>query len=266
MRAFGVAICACIIAFVLIIIARGTDPYAQDLMNTFATPGSEHLLGTDYLGRDIAARTARGTLNSILYAAASVLGSMTLGTFLGMSGAWAGGRTESALLAATDFIMAFPGLLFALFVGGLFKLGAWPIVMSLILTAWAEYCRMSRAMTRVVMARPYVEAGVICGYPPSFLIRKYIFPEIAAQITTLASFGMAKSILYISSLNFVGIGLTPPVPELGAMISESLPYIRRHPFIVVPPSALMSLFVFALILIASETEKHPDKFESERLF
>jgi ABC-type dipeptide/oligopeptide/nickel transport system permease subunit len=150
----------------------------------------------------------------------------------------------------TDFAQAFPNLLFALFIGGLFKLGAWPIVASIVLTGWSEYCRLSRAMTRVVLAQPYVEAGIVSGFPMSFLLGKYILPEITGQILAVGTLSIAKTVLYISSLNFVGIGLSPPIPELGAMVSESLPYIRRHPFTIVPPSAVISLFVFALALIS----------------
>ncbi|MDR3230143.1 MAG: ABC transporter permease [Synergistaceae bacterium] len=249
-HALGLFIYGGTAAFLLFVLLRGTDPGAQDLANTFSLPGGKYVLGTDHLGRDVAARVTRGALNSLMYASACICGTASIGTFLGMWAAWAGNRVETAILTATDFTMAFPGLLFALFVGGLFKLGAWPVVLSLALTGWAEYCRMGRALTRVIIGRSYVEAGILSGYPSSFLIRKYVLPEILPQITTTASFGMAKTILQISSLNFVGIGLTPPIPELGAMISESLPYVRRHPFVVFPPAVLTSLFVFALILFS----------------
>jgi ABC-type dipeptide/oligopeptide/nickel transport system permease subunit len=245
--AFGFVLYGGTTAFLALVFLYGTDPYAQDLSNTFSLPDTLHLLGTDHLGRDTASRIARGALNSLMYASAYTCGAVSLGTLLGMSAAWAGGRAEAALLTVTDFTMAFPGLLFALFVGGLFKLGAWPVVLSLALTGWAEYFRMSRAMTRVILGRPYVEAGILSNYSSSFLIRKYVLPEILPQIATGASFSMAKAVLHISSLNFVGIGLTPPIPELGAMISESLPYIRRHPFVAFPPAVLTTLLVFALI-------------------
>jgi ABC-type dipeptide/oligopeptide/nickel transport system permease subunit len=261
----GIMILGGLSLFVIFVFIGGANPYRQNLMNTFAVPSSSNFLGTDHLGRDIASRSARGALNSIMYASVSVLASMIIGTVVGMSSAWAGGKIDELLLSITDFAQAFPNLLFALFIGGLFKLGAWPIVVSIVLTGWSEYCRLSRAMTRIVLAQPYVEAGIVSGFPVSFLLVKYILPEITGQIMNVAMLSIAKTVLYISSLNFVGIGLSPPIPELGAMVSESLPYIRRHPFVIVPPSMMISLFVFALVLISISERARSDNGSQGRL-
>ncbi len=225
------------------------DPFTQNLSCVFADPSSEYLLGSDHLGRSVVARLVRGGANTLLNTSLCVIGSVLIGVLLGLSSGWYGGFIDTAIMRLVDITMSFPGILLALLIAGLVGGGQIAVVGALTITGWPDYCRIARAITRNVISRPYVEAGVLAGFSGQFILRKYIFIEILPQITVLATLGFGRTILNISSLGFLGIGLAPPEPEWGAMIAESLPYLRQSPYLVLAPAAAVSLTVFSFLLI-----------------
>ncbi len=225
------------------------DPFAQNLSLVFADPSSDYLLGSDHLGRSVVARLVRGGTNSLFSTLLCVFGSVVTGVFLGLSSGWYGGFVDATVMRLVDITLSFPGILLALLVAGLIGGGQAAVISALAITGWPDYCRITRAITRNVISRPYVEAGVLAGFSGQFILRKYIFIEILPQIAVLATLGFGRTILNISSLGFLGIGLAPPEPEWGAMIAESLPYLRQSPYLVLAPAAAVSLTVFGFLLV-----------------
>ena len=225
------------------------DPFTQNLSSVFADPSSEYLLGSDHLGRSVVARLVKGGANSLFNTSLCVIGSVLIGVFLGLSSGWYGGFIDATIMRLVDITMSFPGILLALLIAGLIGGGQIAVVGALTITGWPDYCRITRAITQNVISRPYVEAGVLAGFSGRFILRKYIFIEILPQIVVLATLGFGRTILNISSLGFLGIGLAPPEPEWGAMIAESLPYLRQSPYLVLAPAAAVSLTVFSFLLV-----------------
>ncbi|MBL4903113.1 MAG: ABC transporter permease subunit [Desulfocapsa sp.] len=225
------------------------DPFSQNLSSVFATPSSTYLLGSDHLGRSVAARLIHGGANSLCNASLCVAGMVFLGVFLGLCSGWYGGLIDAAIMRLVDITMSFPGILLALLIAGLIGGGQMAVVGALIVTGWPDYCRITRAITQSIISRPYVEAGVLAGFSGPFILRKYIIIEIVPQIAVLATLGFGRTILNISSLGFIGIGLDPPEPEWGAMIAESLPYIRQAPHLILAPAAAVSITVFSFMLV-----------------
>jgi len=225
------------------------DPFRQDLASVFTAPSAECLLGSDHLGRSVLGRLVRGGANSVFNTLLCVSGSVAIGVSLGLASGWYDGFIDGAIMRFVDITLSFPGLLLALLVAGLVGGGQTAVLAALTISGWPDYCRITRAITRNVRSRPYVEAGVLAGFSGPFILRKYILIEIVPQITVLATLGFGRTMLNISSLGFLGIGLAPPEPEWGAMIAESLPYLRQAPHLVLAPAAAVSLTVFGFLLV-----------------
>ena len=230
------------------------NPFSQSLLERLQGPSKEHVLGTDQLGRDFGARVARGAFNSALLSAFCVLASGTAGIGLALLALRGGGKTEKCLLLLTDTAMAFPGIVLALVLGPLTGGGCWGVLLALVCTGWPSYFRMARSLLNRLWEAPFVEAGRMAGFPLPVLCWKYLLPELLPTLGTMAALGWGKTILEISSLGFLGIGLAPPEPELGAMISQGLTYMRSSPRLVLMPGMLISLFVLALLLLGNSKE------------
>jgi ABC-type dipeptide/oligopeptide/nickel transport system permease subunit len=236
-------------AFLVLLFWISGDPFTQNLMERLKESSREHLLGTDHLGRDFGARLARGGRNSIFLSALCVFASGMIGTGLALLALGKGKKTETFLLFLTDTVMAFPGIVLALVLGSLTGGGISGVIIALVFTGWPQYFRMARSLLKKLWETPFVEAGRLAGFPLPVLFWKYVIPELLPTLGTMASLGWGKTILEISSLGFLGIGLAPPEPELGAMISQGLTYMRSTPRLVLMPGILISLFVLALLLL-----------------
>ena len=249
MRKCGLSLLVLVSILTVFLFCQHGSPFKQNLLLSLQTPSEEHILGTDHLGRDLGARLARGTVNSVLLSGICVSLSLAIGFVLGMLAAWRGGKTEKILLLATDTVMAFPGIVLAIVLSSLTGGGPKAVVMALVFTGWPNYFRMSRTLLRGLLESPFVESAYLAGFPALAVICKYIVPEVASTLGVMVSIELGKTILDISSLGFLGIGLMPPEPELGAMISDGLSYMRSAPGVVLFPGGIISALVLAFLLL-----------------
>ena len=234
-------------------LAVSEDPFSQDLDNALSPPNCEHPLGTDHLGRSVLSRLIYGARQSMIISVVCVGMSVLIGATAGLAAGFSPGWVDIIIMRLVDGLMAFPGTLLAIVLVGTIGDGASPLVAALVLTMWCDYCRMSRNLTRSILARPYVEAGRLLGFSPSFLSRRYVMGSLAPQLFTLASLGMGRTILNVSSLGFLGIGLKPPTPEWGAMITHGLPYLTEAPYLVIFPGAAIFITVLGFQLLAAHS-------------
>jgi peptide/nickel transport system permease protein len=228
----------------------GADPARQSLMRTLEPPGPAHWLGTDHLGRDMAARLLDGARLSLTLAALSVATAAVPGTLLGVAAGWAGGWSDRALGAAADAVLALPGLLLVLILAAISPGSWWALYAGVSLTLWVEWFRFARARTRVLVAAPAVEASRLLGFGRLYILRRHLWPELAPGLATLAAFGAATAVTAVAALGFVGVGLRPPTAEWGVMMTELLPYWREAPWLILQPVACLTLTVAALHLAA----------------
>ncbi len=226
----------------------GHDPAKQSLLEARQPPSSEHLLGTDHLGRDMAARLLSGAQLSLSLALLSVLTAAVPGTLLGIAAAWFGGWTDRLLTSLADAILALPGLLLVLMLAAISPGSWWALYAGISLTLWVEYFRYIRQRTRVVLAEPAVEASRMLGLPPSLIIRRHILPEIGPGLLTIAAFGAATAVTAVAALGFVSVGVRPPTAEWGVMMTELLPFWRESPFLILQPVICLMITVLALHL------------------
>ncbi len=239
--------------FLLIIVGPlliSQDPLKQDLSLTLCAPGGTHLLGSDHLGRSVLSRLLYGGRSSLLISFSCTSISLIIGSFLGVVAGYREGWSDLVVMRLVDGTLAFPGTLLAIILAGTLGGSMTTLVFALSATMWCDYCRLVRNMTRSIKQAPHLEAGYLLGFNAAFLIRRYIFPELTPQLFTLASLGMGRTILNISGLGFLGIGLQPPLPEWGSMINQGIGFMSEAPWLVIVPGILIFLAVFGFQLMA----------------
>lgn len=235
------------------------DPLEQNLMESLHAPGHAHLLGTDHLGRSVLSRLVHGGRASLAIAFGCTLLSLVIGTMLGLVAGYREGWHDLLIMRLVDGALAFPGTLLAIVLVGTLGGSRMTLMLALSATMWCDYCRLVRNMTRSLKATDHLEAGMILGFSDAFLIRRYILPDLLPQLFTLSSLGMGRTILNISGLGFLGIGLQPPLPEWGAMINQGIGYLPEAPWLVAAPGSMIFLTVLGFQLMAGSTKKRTNR-------
>lgn len=230
------------------------DPTAQDLARFLEPPTVAEPLGRDDYGRSVLSRLSHATRFSLVLAALCVATALTLGTVAGIVSSWFGGWVDAVLRAVSEAFVAIPALLIVLLVSALATGGdLWALYLGLALAQWVEYFRMVRARSALVLGSPAVEAARLLGLGPAHIVRRHLLPALAPLLTTLAALGMVTSILAMSTLGFVKVGLEPPRAELGLMITESFPFYDVAPWMSLAPVTV--LFLLTLCFLALRTQR-----------
>lgn len=232
----------------------GASPVVQDLRNTLEPPSAQHWLGTDVLGRSALARLAHAAQLSLGMALLAAVSAAVPGTLLGIAAAWRGGRTERALLMLSDSVLAIPGLLLVLLVAALAPGALWALYAGLSAALWVEYFRVSRAVARPVLAGDAVQASRLLGFGRGYVLRRHLLPALAPTLGTLLAFTTSQAVLALAALGFVGVGMQPPTPELGLMMTEAMPYYEEAPWLIAAPTALLVWLVAAMMLLNPDRE------------
>ena len=226
----------------------GQDPAAQSLINAMQKPSASHWLGTDNLGRDMAARLLSGAQLSLLLAILSVLTAAIPGTILGIVAAWMGGWMDRVLASISDSVLALPGLLLVLMLAAISPGSWWTLYLGISLTLWVEYFRYTRQRARIILAEPSVEASKLLGFGSLKIVQRHIIPALLPGLLTIAAFGSATAVTSVAALSFVGVGIRPPTAEWGVMMTQLLPYWREAPHLIMQPVACLVITVLALHL------------------
>lgn len=217
-------------------------------MQVVAPPSAAHLLGTDELGRDVLARLLHGAPRSLGIAVLCVAVAAVMGVSLGLVAACAGGAGNALVMRLADLMLAFPGILLALLLAGFMGGGIVPMLIGIKLTLWPQFARMTGAIAVGVLAEPHVEAARLAGFRPTTILWRHVLPPVLRQVTTLATLGVGSAIMSISALGFLGLGLQPPTPEWGGMVSEMLPYLSEAPVQMAAPCVAIFLAVLGCTL------------------
>lgn len=219
------------------------DAYAQDLSMAQQPPSAGHLLGTDRYGRDMLARVLVGGRTSILGALVVVLLITAIGTGIGTGSGWYGGRIEQAWMGLSDVFLAFPGLVLALAVAGVSGGGMLQAVLALAAIGWPKYARLSRRLTVSLKGEPYIDIARMRGISSWKIMYGHILPNMAGPILTTAVLDIGTMMMELAALSFLGLGVKPPTPEWGAMMSEGRRFLQLSPWMVMAPGAAMCLTV-----------------------
>ena len=254
-RRIGFTILSLVAIFALLgPILIGIDPAVQVLADSLQSPGTAHWLGTDVLGRDVLARLAHAARLSLGLALLAAITAAVPGVLLGVTASWCGGRIERALVMLADAVLSVPGLLLVLLFAALAPGQYWALYIGLSLSLWVEYFRVSRAVSRPVLAGDAVQASRLLGFGPAYLLRRHLLPALASMLGTLLAFSAAQTVLALAALGFIGVGLQPPTPELGLMMIEFLPHYEEAPWLIAAPVTLLILLVLGMMLLAGDRE------------
>ena len=232
-------------------------PYGyEDMMLTqrLKPPSLQHLLGTDNFGRDTFSRLVFGARVSVYVGVVAVLIASTLGVAIGILSGFYGGSIDAILMRLVDVMLSFPSILFALVLITL--LG--PSVTSLIITMGIIYsprlARLARAGTMSVKNEEYVEGARAVGVPNLRILVRYILPNIVGPLVVQASLLLPIAILVEATLSFLGLGVQPPTPSWGAMLSAGRSYMEIAPWLTVFPGAAIAAIVLSVNLLGDAAQ------------
>jgi ABC-type dipeptide/oligopeptide/nickel transport system permease subunit len=231
------------------ILAPVLTPYSyerQDLDVTLRGPYPAHPLGTDHYGRDVLSRIAHGARVSLSVAGVAVLAEVFIGALWGTTAGLAGGRMDAWMMRVVDLLIAFPSLLLAILITGIFGPSLANIVIALISTAWPGMARVVRSEVVALREREFVEAARACGARPRRIVARHLLPNVLHLVAARSTLDVSALILVEASLSFVGVGVQPPRPSWGLMINEAFAYLRSQPYLLITPAVFLSLTVISL--------------------
>ena len=226
-------------------------PYGMDdqmLSRRFRSPSGENFFGTDNLGRDIFSRVVYGSRVSLLIGLFAATISAAAGVFLGSLAGFYGGRIDNVIMRGVDILMAIPSMLLAISIVAALGPGIRNVVIAVAIAAVPGYARIVRASILSVKEQEFVEAARCIGANDKRIIFRHILPNCLAPIIVQITMSVAKAILEAASLSFIGLGVQPPSPEWGAMLSAARPYIRDHWHVVAFPGFAIMAVIFGLNL------------------
>ncbi len=242
---------AIIVLFVLgAVFAPLLTPYpdqgkgAPNILEKFQPPGSKHLLGTDYLGRDVLTRLLFGGRSSLGTGFLVVFIAVVIGTPLGAIAGYYGGWIDETIMRITDLFLAFPPLLLALAIAAALGSGFVNTMIAISITWWPWYTRLVRAQTISLRERFFVEAARSIGVSNLRIISTHILSNVTTPIIVQATMDLGSAILIGAALNFIGLGVQPPTADWGNMISQGRIYFIERPWFA--GSAGLAIFLVAL--------------------
>ncbi|HZK45149.1 MAG: ABC transporter permease [Eubacteriales bacterium] len=249
------AIIGLIMLSVLVLLAIFADvitPYdaeKSDAANRLQLPSWEHLFGTDELGRDIFTRIAMGTRISLLVGIVSVTVSAVGGIILGSLAGYYGGKVDTLIMRFVDIWMAIPSLLLNITIVAVLGVGLQNVMIAIGISSIPGYCRTIRASILSIKSSDFIEASKACGASDLYLIATHIIPNSLAPLIVQATLRMGASILVCASMSFMGLGVVPPTPEWGAMLSTGRSFLRDYPHLCTFPGAAIMYTVLAMNLL-----------------
>ncbi|WP_033289805.1 ABC transporter permease [Amycolatopsis jejuensis] len=220
------------------------DPYAQSLQDSLQGPSGAHWLGTDQSGRDTFSRILAGARTALLGPAAITLGALILGGAFGLLAGYRGGFVDSVTMRVVDLMYAFPGLLIAIIVVGVFGGGYGAAVGVLVVLGAPVNARLVRSAALEQRGLPYVEAARSLGVSHGKIMLRHIWPNILPLVVANSFLSFAHSLVALAGLSFLGLGVPAGAPDWGLMLSDALPSFAQNPLAAFAPGvALVALAV-----------------------
>ncbi len=226
-----------------------TDVINQDMSIQRQTPSLAHPFGTDDLGRDIFNRIVYGARYSLFIGFSSTLISLTIGSLLGCIAGYFGGKIDNVIMRLTDVFIAIPSTLMAIAVVSALGPNFANLIIAIALGDIPGYARIIRSSVLSVKDNEFVEASVAVGGSSAHIMAQHIFPNTLAALIVQATLGVGYVIIAASGLSYLGLGVMPPAPEWGAMLSEAQAQIRYFPHQMIFPGLAIVLTVLALNLL-----------------
>ena len=245
---------ASMICLMLLVTAAGFfwmpyDPEAMELSNKLDFFSPAHLLGTDQFGRDILSRMMEGARYSFLIGAAAVASGLLLGGLIGTVAGYYGGKLDEIVMKLIDVQMAFPGVLLALMLIAVFGVGLGNMALALGIMSVPRFARITRSGFLKYRDAEFVKAARVRGAGDGRIIFLHILPHVTPDLIVTCSLGFAGAVMSEAGLSYLGLGIQPPTPSFGKMLSEAQACILQAGWYVLVPAAAITLLVMGFNLM-----------------
>jgi len=237
---------------VLALLAPAIAPYDPNdvrIEDRLLVPGEHHLMGTDGFGRDILSRVIYGTRYSLTLALVVVAINLVLGLVIGAVAGYFGGLVDELIMRIVDILLAFPNIILALCIVGILGPSIQNLIIALVALGWVGYTRIARGLVLSIKEQVFVSAAQALGGSHTYIIARHVIPNVVPPLVVLATLHVGHTILSIAALSFLGLGVQPPTPEWGAMLSEGKEFIFTHPHVMIFPGLAITLSVLAFNLL-----------------
>ncbi len=249
--AVGLGIVGCyVILAALAPVLAPHSPFTQDISHALVRPGAGHLLGTDQLGRDVLSRIIYGARIDLIAAFAAALCACVVGTFIGLVSGYAGGWLDAALTRLMDLVQTIPSFTLLLVLLLVLGPGAVSLVIALAVTHWIAYARLIRGGVLVLRNQDFVAAARLAGLGAARILGRHLLPNVGRQAVTYLASNIILAITAIASLGYLGIGVHPPAPEWGALISDGQDFLGSNWWLSVAPGVVVVVLGLGLALVS----------------
>lgn len=242
-----------VVAFVVIAVVATLwtphDPDTPVLDLRLQGPSLAHPLGTDDVGRDILSRLAVGARYSLLMGLVAIALAAGIGVPAGLIAGFKGRWWDTGIMRVIDVLLTLPSIVFAVALVSVLGSGITSVILAVGITSIPAFARLARATTLTLRDQDYVAAAQVAGASDSRLLARHIFPNALPPLIVQASLGIGGTILIASALGFLGLGVQPPTPEWGAMLSRGRTYISTAPHLVLFPGVAIALLVLGFNLL-----------------
>lgn len=225
------------------------DPLKQDIIHRLQPPSLNHLFGTDELGRDIFSRILYGSRISLTVGLIAVGLSSVAGCILGAAAGYYGGVLDNVIMRCTDILMAIPSILLNISIVAALGSGLHNVMIAIGISSVPAYCRIMRASLLSLKNQEFVEASRAVGASDFHIIAHHILPNSLAPLIVQGTLKIGGAILACASMSFIGLGIVPPTPEWGAMLSTGRDFLRDAPWLTTFPGLAIMFAVFSMNLM-----------------
>lgn len=240
-------------ALVLILVVFGPIVWrvdtGQDLLNRLAPPSRDHPLGTDTQGRDMLSRLLNGGRVSLAIAFVTVAIATTVGGALGLIAGYRRGWTDSIIMRFMDILMSFPHILMALMIAAARGPGVGNTILAVTVPSIPGFARLTRSKVLSVRERDYVLAARAAGVRPRRIMTRHVLRNSVGPLIVAGSINLGVVLLVVAGLGYLGLGVQPPTPEWGAILTDSQAYLRQRPLAILAPGLLISMTILSFNLM-----------------
>jgi ABC-type dipeptide/oligopeptide/nickel transport systems, permease components len=266
-----IALCCIVILLVILIsgifapVISPNSPVETNIIHKFAPASIKYPLGTDQLGRCIFSRILYGIRTTVILSIATMIATILIGVFLGTIAGFFQGIADEIIMRICDIMLSFPGEVMILAVVGILGPGLSNVIIANIIVKWVWYTRMIRTIIMQYKDKNYVRFARVSGCSTWYIMRKHLIPDAAGEIIVLATLDTGWVILNISVLSFLGLGVQPPTPEWGMMLSEAKNVMSIHPLQMLPPGIAILVVVAAFNFLGDSLKSALDPKTHEKI-
>lgn len=253
-RGIIVKVCSAILILFILVSLLSTfispyDPNAQDLLNTNSTPTWEHILGTDYLGRDVLSRLMYGGRVSFSVSLLSGTFAAVVGILLGLIAGYVGGLVNRVIIGVTDIVLSIPGMVFTLIIAAIMGSSVFSLTLAIGIGMVPSYIRMMNGLVLSLRENDYIVASQLVGQKGRRILLKHLLPNAFPSLIVLYTINLGQAIMTESSLSYLGVGINPPTATWGNMVADAYPHLMLAPWLAIIPGICIIVLIISLNIV-----------------